>query len=132
MAAWDIAKHFGCHYIGDCNAFEHGGTFYSLTDWQYGYASTVDIWKDPETGETVVECGTVNQCEYTIDDLCQCYGCTPEEVNDHLVFDWCKSQWGCETLEDFGGPYVKRFSEDADETEFWAQISGWLRGLSAE
>lgn len=133
MSAWDIAKHFGCHYTGDANPFQHGGTFYSLENWiPYGYADTVEIWQDPETGETVVSAGTVNRIDDAGPEICRTYGIDPEDVTLHHQFDYAKSQWGCETVEDFGGRYEERFPEDSDENEFWGEISGWLRGLSAE
>lgn len=64
LAGWNIAKYFACSYEGDSDPIRHGGVFYDPRDWaEYGYASCVEFWADPDSREDtlVVSSGTIHR-----------------------------------------------------------------------
>ncbi|CAB4162724.1 hypothetical protein UFOVP785_97 [uncultured Caudovirales phage] len=99
MSAWDVAETFGCHYSGDSNAIEHGGYFYDASDWEeYGYASCVEFWLDPDAKEDTLRIlvGTINKPN----DMSGPFSCcdTPESEQDniHAQIDAVRSYCGIE------------------------------------
>ncbi len=136
MDAWNIAKEYGCHYSGDCSPIPHGGFFYDARDWEkYGYASIVEFWCDDDSREDtlIVECRTVNRPD-DMESAFRCIGIEPGNPlrNDvHCQIEAVQSYQGSEPLEDFSGPFVKRFklADWPHEWRIWRSIDGWIRSL---
>lgn len=128
MSGWQIAEAIGCHYTGDASPIPHGGAFYNTDDWtEFGYANCVRI--EEVEGRIVVECGTINRAsDCTPEAIRDCFG-GEIDITPDVEIDWCLGQWGMETQEDFGGPYVQSFPEDGPEWKVWRAIRGWLDGL---
>ncbi len=130
MNPWLLAQELGICYTGDMSPFDHGGTFYSIADWEHGYASCVRF--ERVEGRTLVEYGTINRCDDDMNaahDYCD----TPDEFRETVVgqVEACLFHGGVETAEDFGGRYLEWFDED-QESAAWEQAINWIRGLSSE
>lgn len=126
MSPWDIAKLLGVHFTGDLSPFDHGGTFYDTSNWrEHGYADCVSFWTDPETDETVVECGTINRTD--VDAALECYGLTAEDLRednrDCAEIESCLSHSGSETCDDMSGSLSWRFHAERTIEEQEAEIA---------
>lgn len=134
-----IAKEYGCYYSGDVNTIDHGGYFYETHNWdKYGYAEIVEFWVDPDTNETVVDCGTVNKRKeeeltsaLRAYDMIVAIGELPREKQIHTEIHALKSHWGYEVSEDFSGRYQKRFKERRSDEFIWQTVIGWIIALKS-
>jgi hypothetical protein len=59
LSGWEIAKKIGCHYSGDMNWLDHGGTFYTLSEVDNGYIPVVRFYGDTVDGLTFYETGSI-------------------------------------------------------------------------
>lgn len=140
MMAVDIADHLGIGYSGDMNPIKYGGYFYSLSDWaDYGYASCVEFWEDPETHHLVVQTGTINKPDNDeeMDSAFMCCGIdergTNRELRDniHVQIECTKDYCGMEP-DSTAYPHLKSFRlEDwQKERNIWKSIRGWIEALA--
>jgi len=58
---WEIAEQLGVRYTGDMNPIPHGGCFYSVHNWEQGYAEGVRFQESE--GTLWVESVTINKKE---------------------------------------------------------------------
>ena len=134
MSAWDIAKALGCHYTGDTNPIRHGGVFYSINDWQNGYANCVEFWEDPENNDIAhVSCGVINALEgKKLDSAFNCIGIDKDDTNTrnniHAQIEACRYYFGIEP-DDYTSSESFNI-EECDEDTIWASVRGWIENLS--
>ncbi len=131
MTPWDIARHLGIGYSGDMNPLEHGGFFYDHRDWDaWGYARCVEFWEDPDTGELVVQPGTIHRP----DDMTSAFECCgisdiDDRNNVHCQIECCRDYYGIEP-EGTAHPHLKVFRlESWKERNIWKSVRGWIDAL---
>lgn len=130
MTPYDIAEHYGCHFSGDMNPIDHGGTFYNTKHWEgWGYADVVNIFHCE--GHVYIEQGTVNKPT----DMEACFRSSgvseDNRDNVHAQIDAVKGHWGVES-----GGTIKFKHEDwddldyvLDEAKVWLRIRDWIKDL---
>jgi hypothetical protein len=135
LSGWDVAAHYGCSYIGDCNAIDHGGYFYDPRDWEpYGYASVVEFWRDPEDDDVLyVQRGTVHRPQTAKEwrSAWSCIGAPEDDTrhNVHAQIDAARSWGGIET-DGTSYPALKTFrTTDWHEWRIWRSVHDWLAAL---
>lgn len=142
LSAWDIAERLGLGYSGDCNCLEHGGYFYSKSNWtDYGYASAVEFWHEGDILH--VTRGAIYKKDECITDeaIADCYGSDYSPNGEELAagcfsrsmeleVDMCRSQWGIEPRD---GAQPKPFNLEAwKEERIWKIVLPHLVALAAE
>lgn len=138
LDAYDIAAEYGCDYSGDSDPINHDGFFFDARDWErYGYASIVEFWTNDDGREqiTIVECRTVNKPS-DMGPVWQSYGIGPDDpIRDSVQaqIEAVKSWHGSDPVEDFSGPYVKRFNlaDWPNHWRIWRSVEGWIKSLGA-
>ena len=135
MSSWDIAKHYGCSFSGDCNPIEHGGFFYDSRDWEaYGYASCVEFWDDHENGCLIVQRGTIQKPSQP-EDMNSAFRCIGMAVDDenreniHAQIEAVRYYCGIEP-DGTSYPDLKNFDLDQwQEWRIWRSIEGYIQPL---
>ncbi len=133
MSPWTIADAFGCSFSGDMNPIEHGGFFYDHRDWNdNGYASAVEFWEDPESGDLVVQRGTINKPD-DMESAFACLGYTEEDddLRNHLAIqvEAARAYSGIEP-DGTAYPHLKVFKlDDWKERNIWKSIRRWIEQL---
>lgn len=131
MSSWQIAETFGCHFSGDANPIEHGGFFYDARDWEdYGYASCVEFWEDPETHALIVQPGTIRKWSNDRERASALQFCGIDEFESiHAQIDACRYYLGIEP-DGTEYPYLKAFNlETWSEKNIWKSVRGWIEQL---
>lgn len=125
----DIAQHFRCSYYGDCDPINHGGFFYDPRDWEaYGYASCVEFWTHPETGELIVRSGVINRVGDF--DKCMTYNGITDPIDRENVdiqiecFRWYSG------IEPDDYQITRRYNlENWQEWRIWRSVAHLLKQL---
>ena len=111
-----IAHKVGCHYTGDVNVIDHGGTFYSLAEVDNGYVPCARFYGEHVDGLSFVDIGSVD-LPSSFSDLFSALECSgwaldaegitqegqgdayPDSALPHIVVDALISYQGIETDE---------------------------------
>lgn len=134
MAGWDIAKHYGCEYLGDCSPIPHDGTFIDTRDWaSWRYANIVELCTVGE-GTLVVTSGTINMptSAETMERAWECIGIGPGDPirNDTLAqINAVQAYYGYEP-DDYTTPRTYKL-EHWQEWRIWRSIAPMLKELGS-
>ena len=133
---YSLINHLNCGYSGDNDPIHHGGVFYDTRDWKnYGYASCVEFWHDPEnTDILIVQCGVINK-SLDMEAAFACIGLDPSDSMDeealmHAEIEASRSYNGIEPDGD-DWPHLKSFNLNhwRKEWRIWRSVRQWLESL---
>lgn len=127
MDAWDIARAYGLSYSGDRDVLNHGGYFYSTSEWEsWGYAATLDFWTDDDNTLRVEE-RTVNRQEGDrLERAMACVGLAAHDDNVHAQIDACHAYYGADS-----GDWDATFNLDTwKEHRIWKMVRRQLEILA--